>query len=54
MQPRWKTVALLLTMPVWFLPALVWVGWKEAGRYTWKDLPDAFRWGFLGRKPKGY
>lgn len=52
MQPRWKTALLLLSLPVWFLPALIYVGWKEAGRYTWQDLPDAFMWAVFGKKPK--
>ena len=40
MRPRWQVTLLLLTLPIWFLPAMVYVGWMEAGRdIITKDVP---------------
>jgi hypothetical protein len=54
MRSRPVCALLLLTLPVWFLPALLWVGWKEAGRDVMRDVIPGLRWAILGRKPEGY
>jgi len=44
MRPRWQVALFLLTLPVWFVPACAWVGYREAGRSTLKELPRALRY----------
>lgn len=51
MRPRLHVLALLVTLPLWVLPGLLWVGWDKAGRELFKDLPDAVRWVLFGKKP---
>lgn len=48
MRPRWQVALFLLTCPIWLLPVLIYVGWKEAGRDFIKDLPKGARYAFLG------
>jgi hypothetical protein len=55
MRPRWQVTFLLLTLPIWFIPAMIYVGWVEAGRdIITKDFPVGIRWMLFGKKPRGY
>lgn len=49
MKSRWQVAALLITLPVWVIPALLYVGWKEAGRENFADIPFAIRYVFTGK-----
>lgn len=52
MRPRWQTALMVFTTPVWIVPALLWIGWREAGRdYFTDELPKAFLWIFKGQHP---
>jgi hypothetical protein len=46
---RWVTGLLALTLPIWLVPYLLVVGWREAGRDLVADFPKAMRWAVLGR-----
>lgn len=54
MRPRWVTALLIITLPIWFVPGLLYVGWKECGLDTLKEIPMGAAWAFLGKKPYGY
>lgn len=49
MRPRWQVAFLIFTMPIWLLPAMVWLGWKEGGKDTVKEVPRALRYIFTGQ-----
>ena len=49
MKSRWQVAALLITLPVWAIPVLLYVGWKEAGRANCADIPYAIRYVFTGK-----
>ena len=51
MRPRWVVALLLFTFPIWFLPAVFWVGWKECGMATLEEFPSWVRYVFLGKRP---
>jgi len=51
MRPRWQVALLLLTMPIWFLPGMIYVGWLESGRYLLDDIRDGVPWVLFGKKP---
>jgi len=46
---RWLVGAFILTLPFWFIPALIWIGWREAGRDLFRELPAAIRWTIRGK-----
>lgn len=51
MRPRWQVVLLMLSLPIWFLPVMIWVGWKEAGHdVIFRQTPSAMRWLFKGQE----
>lgn len=50
MMLRFKVALLLVTLPAWLVPALLVVGWKEAGRDLFRDLPEAFRFIIRGER----
>lgn len=54
MRPRLLVAFFLLTLPIWFIPAMVYVGWLEDGRYMIKDVPAGLKWVVFGKKPTGY
>lgn len=51
MRPRWQTALMVFTTPLWLPFALLYIGWQEAGRDYFKELPMAFRWIFKGQRP---
>lgn len=51
MRPRYQVALLYLTMPIWFIPALLYIGWDEAGRQTIKDIPMGLRYTLTGKSP---
>lgn len=51
MKPRWLVALMLLTMPVWFIPAMIYIGWMEEGREYIAEIPKAIRYAFLGEGP---
>lgn len=51
MRPRWQVALLVLTMPVWFLPAILYVGWCEAGKEVVSDIPRAVYYLATGKRP---
>ena len=55
MRPRWQVAFLLLTLPIWFIPGMIYIGWVEAGRdVITQDIPLGLKWVFTGKKPRGY
>lgn len=48
-RPRWVVAIAFVTMPIWIVPALLWVGWMEAGRDLVKQIGPGLRWIFLGK-----
>lgn len=48
-RPRWQAVALTFTLPIWIIPALLWVGWQEAGREVFREIYQNWRWLLTGK-----
>ena len=51
MRPRWQVALLLLTMPLWIIPGLLYVGWMETGRNLIYDIRIGVPWVLFGKKP---
>ncbi|TCM25145.1 hypothetical protein [Novosphingobium sp. ST904] len=50
MKPRWLVALMLLTIPIWFVPGLIYIGWKLEGRDFITKIPKAVRYAFFGRR----
>jgi hypothetical protein len=44
MRPRWQVALLLASCPIWLIPALIYIGWVEAGRGFFAEFPMAIRY----------
>jgi len=41
---------MLLTLPLWFIPGLIFIGWKEGGREFIAEIPKAVRYILFGKR----
>jgi hypothetical protein len=51
LRSRWQTTLLLLTLPIWFLPFLLFVGWREAGAEIVSHILPGIKWAITGKYP---
>lgn len=49
MRSRIEMAALLLTLPLWFIPFLIVAGWRSEGRDVIADIPVVWRHLWLPR-----
>jgi hypothetical protein len=50
LRQRCELALLIVTLPLWFIPVCIWAGFNEAGRDMLREVPEAFRLAFLGKR----